>query len=292
MTNKQKNDDLHSQRASRSKIDTRSLDSRATKITYWVLQSLIFANIILAILGFLFFDFGLGSFASALFICVGALVVFNIPRFFKKYVHLYIPTAIQIFVLVFIFAHFILGELTGRYESSGMFDKVLHLTSGLAIATIGFSVINLWNQSKNTHLQLSPFFVAFFAFAFALSVGVIWELFEFAMDSIFGSNMQRYIPPDALVQEVEPVQGYGLIDSMWDLLLSSISALIISILGYLVLKFKPSLLNKVLLRSVSNYDSAIEEATLSGDTELVKLLEQAKLKELGSTTDTDDTDTP
>lgn len=258
------------------KVDTSVLDSRATRIVYWVFQSFILLTLLASIVLCIVQKDGREAQINHIFLCSVALIVYHIPSFLKKRFHVYIPTVLQVFTLIFIFAHFILGEIQGVYTTSAIFDKILHTTSGLAIATIGFSLVNILNTSKNTHLTLTPLFVALFAFCFALAVAVVWEIFEYTGDTLFGMNMQRYNPPANLVQSEIPPQGYGLIDTMGDIIVSTIAAFAVCLLGFISLKTKKNYMNMFLLRMVPTFDKAIEEAQQSGDEKLVLNLEKAK----------------
>ena len=97
---------------------------------------------------------------------------------------------------------------------------MLHTLSGAIIGAIGFSLVYMLNEKDRVAMKLSPVFVAIFSFGFALSIGTLWEIFEFLMDSLFGFDMQKS----------------GLIDTMWDLIVDALGALVISVLGYLYLK--------------------------------------------------------
>ena len=97
---------------------------------------------------------------------------------------------------------------------------MLHTLSGVIIGAIGFSLVYIFNTEENVAIKLSPLFVAIFSFCFATSMGALWEIYEFFMDSIFGLNMQKS----------------GLVDTMWDLIVDALGALVMSVLGYLYLK--------------------------------------------------------
>lgn len=261
-------------------IDPRKFDKKSVVIIYWVFQALLVVTFIASLILSFFSDSDeqLATHISHMFITLFAIVIFNIPNFIKKKFHLYIPSVLQIIALVFIWAHFILGDIVGVYEQSAIFDKILHTTSGIAIAAFGFSLVNILNESKNTHLNLSPFFVSFFAFCFSMMIAGIWEIFEYTVDCLFNNNMQRYIPPTSLVQEVAPIQGYGLIDTMGDLIVCAIGSLITSVLGYISLKTKSDILNSFMVRRIPNYDYAYEEAIEANDFKLAQVIEKEKLK--------------
>lgn len=103
---------------------------------------------------------------------------------------------------------------------------MLHTTSGFVLGIIGFMFIYLLNKNYTTNVTLSPFFIALFAFCFAVMIGVIWEIYEFSLDRLLGYNMQKF---RGLGQD-------GLVDTMLDLIVDSLGALVISILGYFNIK--------------------------------------------------------
>lgn len=260
------------------KINLLKLNTLATRIVYWLFEIFIAATMIYSIV-FIIVDradkVSQAAHISHAMLCALALVLYNIPSFVQWKFRIYIPSAIHIFILVFIAAHFILGEVQGVYTQSLAFDKILHATSGFAIALGGFSLVNIFNKSSNTHLKLSPFFVALFSFCFALSIALLWEIIEFASDTFFGTNMQRYLPPEGIDPKWEK-QGYGLVDTMGDVIVSTCSALVVCILGYIALRKKANYLNRFLLRKIPDYDTAINEAVEAGDEKLAAALRKAK----------------
>lgn len=266
------------ERNKKSDINLTKLNSTATRVVYWMFQILILCTMMFSLVS-LFTEptlFDKGTHIEHIMLCVVSLVLYNIPSIAQRRFKLYVPSAMHIFVLLFIFAHFILGEVFGTYKVSAVFDKLLHTTSGLAIALGGFSLVNILNDSRNTHLKLSPLFVALFSFCFALAIALLWEVLEFTSDSLFGTNMQRYIPPENVEQAVLPKQGYGLIDTMGDMIVSTAAAFVVSVLGYVALRKKTKYLNRFLLRKIPDYDTAIAEAEEAGDTKLVEALKKAR----------------
>ena len=273
------------ERGKKGDINLTKLNSTATRVVYWMLQILILCTMGFSIVS-LFTEptlFDKGTHIEHIMLCVVSLILYNIPSIAQRRFKLYVPSAIHIFVLLFIFAHFILGEVFGTYKVSALFDKLLHTTSGLAIALGGFSLVNILNDSRNTHLKLSPLFVALFSFCFALAIALLWEVLEFTSDSLFGTNMQRYIPPENVEQAVPPKQGYGLIDTMGDMIVSTAAAFVVSVLGYIALRKKSGALNRFLLRKIPDYEIAIAEAEEAGDTKLVEALKKALAEVLGQT---------
>lgn len=280
---KQKRRNSNIEEKTEETVDVTKLNSTSTRVVYWVFQVLIIGTMIASIVQLCVADSQVrrNTQATHIILCAVALILYNVPSFAQKRFKLYVPTTLHIFILIFIFAHFILGEVVGVYTTSAVFDKILHSTSGLAIAMGGFSAVNLLNKnSSNTHLKLNPFFVAFFSFCFALAIALLWEVFEYASDSIFGTNMQRYKPPTGLVQANPPKQGYGLVDTMGDIIVSTVSALVVCVVGYFWLKRKNHLLNRFLLHKMSDYETAIAEAREAGDEKLATALEKAKAEAL------------
>lgn len=261
----------------KEEIDFSRLNTRSMRVVYWLLQSLMIVTFLFSLVSLFIQKEYRETNIEHMMLCVVAIVLFNIPQIMQRKFNLYIPPAMYIFVLVFIYAHFILGEVRGMYKESMVFDKILHTTSGLAIAIGGFSLVNFLNNSRNSHLKLSPLFVAIFSFCFALAIAVLWEIFEFAADCLVGTNMQQYLPPKNLENViVDPPQGYGLIDTMGDVIVSTIAAFVVCLIGYFALRKKNKNFNRFLFRKITDYDTAIDEATEAGDERLAESLRRAK----------------
>jgi uncharacterized membrane protein len=138
-----------------------------------------------------------------------------------------LPFELEVFAVLFIYASLFLGEIKNYYTTYWWWDIVLHGGSGLAFGMIGFFI--LYILYKTNQLKTSPKTIAIFTFAFALAIGALWEIFEFAIDSTFGA-----VSNNALMQT--QVNGCGLADTMKDLIVDSIGALFIAIMGYLYIK--------------------------------------------------------
>jgi len=134
----------------------------------------------------------------------------------------HIPAEFQLLALLFSFAALFLGEARSFYERFWWWDIMLHVSSGLLLGILGFLLVYVLNESRRAKLNMRPRFVALFAFAFAVGAGALWEIFEFAMDQLFGLNMQKPMLGDAS----------GLTDTMWDLIVDTLGALAISVLGW------------------------------------------------------------
>lgn len=147
---------------------------------------------------------------------VGVMVLTLLPMAVTSRLHVRIPAEFQLMTVAFVFASLFLGEVLRYYERFVWWDTALHFSSGLLLGVFGFLLVYVLNEHRRIELQLRPVFVALFAFVFAVAMGAIWEIFEFAMDQTFGLNMQKN----------------GLSDTMWDLIFATISAAIISLFGW------------------------------------------------------------
>lgn len=159
-------------------------------------------------------------------ITTGIILVTLAPFVLAKFFHVYIPPIFALMAIAFIFAALFLGEIRDYYTRFWWWDMALHTTSGFLLGIIGFLMVHILNETEEIGLQMKPGFVAFFAFLFAIGIGVIWEIFEFSMDALFGMNMQKPMLGDPS----------GLTDTMWDLIVDSIGALIVSMFGYIYIK--------------------------------------------------------
>lgn len=241
--------------------------NKSSFITYVICQSICGLTIVLSLFSFLLKRSESNEFLTHLTLCVTAMILTNIPIFMRRRFKIYIPPFLQIIIIVFIVLHFVFGEIFRFYDNSLLFDKILHTTSGVTIAICGFSLVNLLNESPNTHLKLSPFFVALFSFCFALAIGYLWEIFEYLMDSIIKTNMQRWQDgfvtvivdgEEVLVQTYG--RGSGLMDTMGDLIVNAIGAAIISITGFVMLKTKNPKIQALLISSFKNPEKHEKEA--------------------------------
>ena len=128
----------------------------------------------------------------------------------------------QLLAVVFVFAALYLGEVRSYYERIWWWDIALHTSSGLLTGVFGFLLVYVLNESDRVELHMRPRFVALFAFLFAVVVGTLWEIFEFSMDQLAGTIMQKPMFGDPS----------GLTDTMWDMIVNALGALVISTLGW------------------------------------------------------------
>lgn len=158
-----------------------------------------------------------------------------VPGFIERTGKVSVPNVMSFAFICFCLAHFVVGEIGELYIKSKIFDSILHTLSGSMIAILGFSIIRLLNDSEKVDLKLNPLFVSIFVVCFSITVGVAWEIVEFLADAITGSNMQRY--SDSVTRE--PFLGRAAVfDTMKDLVLDAIGAVVIAVISYIDLKRK------------------------------------------------------
>ena len=172
--------------------------------------------------------------------CLLGIVAMNLPSFLYKKFHVTIPSNTIIAYLIFLYAAIVLGEVRSFYYRFEHWDTVLHAFSAGMLGSLGFDVVNFLNKSDTIKLQLSPFFVALFAFCFAISIGVLWEIYEFSFDGILGLNMQKFRLEDG----TDLIGRLALVDTMDDLIIDCIGAFATSTIGYFGLLHYKKLENK------------------------------------------------
>lgn len=206
-------------------------------------------------------QFFLGSYHN-MFLGILTLILFMIPKLIEQKLGVSIPAGLETVILIFIFSAEILGEINAFYVKIPVWDTILHTTNGFLMAAIGFALIDIFNRSEKFSIRMSPYFVAFFAFCFSMTVGVLWEFFEFSMDWFFQTDMQKdwilpaissvKLNPDGANDPVKVViesvmingeewnlGGYldvGIVDTMKDLIVNFIGAVVFSVIGILYLK--------------------------------------------------------
>lgn len=234
-------------------------ENRALAAVYIVLRALVVLMMVAQ-----FFN---GNFENV-FLCVLTLVLFMIPSFIERTIKIDVPDTLEVIILLFIFAAEILGEIRAYYIQYPCWDTMLHTLNGFLCAAIGFSLVDILNRSDRFTFSLSPVYLAVVAFCFSMTVGVLWEFFEWAMDSFFhldmqkdtvvnaigtvmldptGSNVPQHIKgiTDVIVVTADGTQrslglgGYldiGLNDTMKDLFVNFIGAVVFSVIGFFYVK--------------------------------------------------------
>lgn len=226
------------------------------------------------------------------FLCALTLLLLFVPSFVQINLRIELPTALEIIILIFIFAAEILGEIQSYYIKFPFWDTVLHTLNGFLMAAIGFALVDILNRRSTKNFQLSPLYLAIVAFCFSMTIGVIWEFFEFGMDIFFHLDMQK----DTVVHELYSVMldpeksnipvgikhinnvtvegqdlglgGYldiGLIDTMQDLIVNFVGAFVFSVIGFFYVKnrgkgrFAKSLIPRLKTKDADFLDRVREE---------------------------------
>ena len=229
-------------------------ENKKVFVLFTVLRLMVIAALIRSII--------IGNYEGAL-TCVLALLLFLVPSFLEGALKLKIAPLFEAIIYCFIFAAIILGELDHYYTKIPIWDTLLHTLNGFLFAAVGFSTIDLLNRnSKDVHL--SPLYLTLVAFCVSMTIGVLWEFFECGMDLFFHKDMQK----DFIVQtinsckldptgnqevitvkdiistqiftasgEVITVEGgyldIGILDSMKDLFVNFIGAVVFCIFGFI-----------------------------------------------------------
>ena len=232
----------------------------------------------------------LGNYSNV-FTCLLTLGLFLVPSIAERRLKVDIPSLLESIILVFIFAAEILGEIGEFYVNVPHWDTVMHTVNGFMMAAIGFTLIDVLNQHPRFHISLSPLFVAFVAFCFSMTIGVLWEFFEYGVDRLLLKDMQkdtivttissvalhpegRNIPvvirgiTDTVVHTADGgelvISGdyldIGLLDTMKDLLVNFIGAVVFSVIGYFYIKGRSGLPAKFIPRMLTEEEvQAAEE---------------------------------
>ena len=164
--------------------------------------------------------------------CLLGIVAIVLPEKASEKFKIQIPNNMYYLYVLFLYAAIFLGEIRNFYYIVPYWDTILHTFSGAMIGCIGFSIISLFNDREFFKLNLTPFFIAFFAFCFAVMLGTVWEIYEYTSDNLLKTNMQKY-----RLESGELLEGKdALKDTMEDLIVDGIGALGASTIGYLLLK--------------------------------------------------------
>lgn len=203
---------------------------------------------------------------ESVFTCFLALLLFLVPPFIEKNFRVQLPTVLETLAFVFIFCAEILGEIEGFYVRFAFWDSMLHTVNGFMFAAFGFCLVDIFNRNPRFKFKLSPVFLAIMAFCFSMTIGVLWEFFEFAADKVLDIDMQKdFIVNSFASIKLDPtggnntifleditetiirtadgseyvVKGYidiGLTDTIKDLFVNFIGAVVFSIVGFFYIK--------------------------------------------------------
>lgn len=164
--------------------------------------------------------------------CLLGLVVLSLPSLLERKLRMTIPNFIYVMYYIFLYCAIVLGEVLNFYYVIAHWDVILHFFSGAMLGALGFILVYQLNDSKKVGVSLSPAFIALFAFCFALTCGAVWEIYEFLCDGLLDLNMQKFI-----TAEGEVLVGHAALwDTMTDVMVDALAALLIAVLGYVRLK--------------------------------------------------------
>lgn len=246
---------------------------------YTILRLIVLATLVSSIIR--------GEYESA-FICLLVLGLFVLPFFIQQNFGIELPSTLEIIILLFIFASEILGELKCYFITYPHWDSMLHTTTGFLCAATGFALIDILNRNSKIKFQLSPIYVAVAAFCFSMTVGVLWEFFEFGMDRLFMMDMQKDTVVNAITSVMlDPTNsnipvtidgitsvtingqelglgGYldiGLYDTMGDLFVNFIGAVVFSTIGYFYIKQRgKGKLARAFIPTITEEDASEQDA--------------------------------
>ena len=243
-------------KAFREAMDRELREHRSSFIVFYVLRLLVLVVLVRQIM--------LANYEGAFF-CVLTLLLLYVPSWIQVKLRIELPPPLEITIFCFIFAAEILGEVNAFYVVIPGWDTMLHTLNGFLAAAVGSSMVMLLNDDQRITFRLSPAFLALVAFCFSMTIGVLWEFFEFGMDMFFGTDMQK----DTVIHAIHSVSldptlsnkvvtipditdvavngeslglgGYldiGIIDTMKDLFVNFIGAVVFSLTGFFYARHK------------------------------------------------------
>ena len=235
----------------KKKILSIEYGSKSKMIVYIIIRALVIGVMIAQILN---------KNWDNVFICGLTLILLLLPSLLSYQLKIVLPNTLEIIIVCFIFAAEILGEVHEYYVIFEGWDDMLHTINGFLAAAVGFAMIDVLNEHERVSMTLSPAFVAVVAFCFSMTIGVLWEFFEFSMDYFFGKDMQKdtwissfhsvalnpegaNVPVDMNVESVtvngqrwEQYLDIGLYDTMKDLFVNFVGAVVFSVFGLIYIK--------------------------------------------------------
>ncbi|MDD6966553.1 MAG: hypothetical protein SO355_11225 [Candidatus Faecousia sp.] len=245
----------------RKKKNNRPYQNQATITVYLVLRALVILTLVRGVFRREY---------QTVFLCALSLVLLVLPSIISKKMKIVLPSTLEIIILLFVYAAEILGEINSFYVRVPHWDTMLHTINGFLCAAIGFALVDMMNRNDRFSFQLSPLYLAIVSFCFSMTVGVLWEFFEFSGDYFLGMDMQKDTVVNAIhsvnmdptltntvvhirditdtilvhsdgTQEALGLGGYldiGIIDTMKDLFVNFIGAVVFSVIGYFYVKEK------------------------------------------------------
>ena len=238
-------------------MDKELREHKSSFIVFYILRILVIVTLVRQIF--------LHNYEGAFF-CVLTIALLYVPSWVQVRLRIELPPPLEITILCFIFAAEILGEVNAFYVRVPNWDTMLHTINGFLAAAVGFSMVLLLNDNDKLTFDLSPFFLAMVAFCFSMTIGVLWEFFEFGMDWFFhigyaaGHGGKRHLLRQSGSHPQQQGRGrtgafttwssmgralgmggyldIGLIDTMKDLLVNFVGAVVFSVTGFFYARSK------------------------------------------------------
>ncbi len=232
----------------------KSLDFKNNKI-----PTILYLFLRLLVIMIMIYSIVIGKYENA-FTCLLVLVLLLMPFILEEKLKIEFSGTLEVTMLLFVFVAEIIGEVNAGYQNIPNLDTIMHTLNGFIMGAVGFSLVNMLNKDERTGLKLNTKFLLIASFCFSMTIGVLWEFFEFGVDQIFNADMQKdtivtrinsvnfdpnkenkvySIDIDSVVVNGEEWIGYldiGLIDTMKDLIVNAIGAIVFSVIGYITMK--------------------------------------------------------
>ena len=186
------------------------------------------------------------------------LVILSILVFFSTFLtdiiekreNIDIPDILEVIITLFIYAGILLSTQFNLYYRFFWWDDLLHAISVLITSSIGFLLLIKLNNKYG--LKFNPLLISIFTFSFSLAIGVFWEILEFTSDALIGSNHQRWNVDSSSILIGKSYQGYGLRDTMSDLIVTFVSAIIMAVFFYFIYKYHKAFISKKMSKVIKD----------------------------------------
>lgn len=237
-------------------------------------MSFVYISLTLIVIAVMISQFFIGNYENC-FTCILTLILFLIPSFIDRKLKITLPHTLEVIIILFVFSAEILGEIRAFYIKFAWWDTMLHAMNGFLMAAVGVSMVDIFNRSERFKFKMSPVFVALVGFCFSMTIGVLWEFFEFSMDLLISTDMQKdtvigafstvmlhdanenipivvkgiedvILVGENLTVDGVPAEAYnmglggyldiGLIDTIKDLMVNFVGAVVFSVIGYFYVK--------------------------------------------------------
>lgn len=164
--------------------------------------------------------------------CILGLVTIHLPSILERRLRFELPGLLYGFYIVFLYCAIFLGEVRSFYYLVPRWDSILHFFSSMMTGFFGLMVVTILNRDRHVSMNLSPLFVCLFAFCFSVTIGSLWEIYEFLGDGLFGLNMQKF-----MTAQGELLVGHdALRDTMKDIIVDVLGALLASVIGMISIR--------------------------------------------------------